>query len=213
MKALSILTIHLWLLLGLASANDDSRATALAGMSESAIGWTRQCERAFARFVGVPEERLRDAVPGYAWPEPPEALRPLLSGDPTGIEHLIPLLKDKRESALHELDMLGKPQKDSRLTVASLADSLLLWLVPLGALPADADEKYIPRLVEEAARAWSRKAIALKPEERLPAWLEAAADEQRRMALAFFIMTAHQPVWTLIEQSLLKRAKAGEEAG
>lgn len=213
MKALPILSICLSLMLGLASANEESRAAALAGMTESAIGWTRQCERAFAGFVGVPEERLRDAVPGYTWPEPPDALVPLLTGDPAAIEHLVPLLKDKRESAVHELDMLGKPQKDSRLSVASLADSLLIWLVPLGALPADVDEKDIPRIVEEATRAWSRKAITLKPEERLPAWFEAAADEQRRMALAFFIMTAHQPAWPLIENSLLKRAKAGEEVG
>lgn len=213
MKTPFILTICCWLTLGLASANDESRAAALASMSESTIGWTRQCERAFARFVGVPEERLRDAVPGYAWPEPPDALVPLLSGDPAAIEQLVPLLKDQRESAVHELDMLGRPQDDSRLSVASLADSLLFWLVPLGALPADVDEKDIPRIVEEATRAWSRKAITLKPEERLPAWFEAAADEQRRMALAFFIMTAHQPAWPLIENSLLKRAKAGEEVG
>lgn len=198
-------------MLGHASANDESRATALASMSDSAIGWTRQCERAFAGFLGVPEERLRTAVPGYAWPEPSESLVPMLSGGPAAIEHLIPLLKNTRESSVHEMDMLGKPEKDSRLTVASLADSLIFWLVPLGSLPADADEKDIPRLVEDAVRAWSRKAAALKPEERLPAWFEAAADEQRRMALAFFIMTAHQPAWPLVEESLLKRAHAGND--
>lgn len=190
---------------------DQSPADAIIEMEESDSTWTRHCERAFALHLGVSEERLKTAVPGFNWPKLPEALQPLMSGNANALEQLIPMLYDSRPTKSSGEDILGNKDDQTRLTVSDLAMTLTVCLIPLRGLPEVDDEKKLPGLLVPYIRAWAVKSAAMSPSEKLPVWFEGASDMQRRVALAFFLFTDHAPAWTVIEKSLLQRAEAKEE--
>lgn len=212
MTRILLTTLLAWMVMrtGLFAQNE-AAGNAMVTLEGTASTWTRQCERAFALYMGVPEERLKEWVPGFDWPALPPEMAPIMSGDPAKLEELIPLFKDSRPTRINGENMLGDADKGTFLTVADLVNHLVIWLVPMGSQGEIQDETLAEAAVEKQIRAWAKKAAGLKSEDRLAAWYAAAEASQRRMVLAFFIATDHANAWPLVEDDLLKRAKTEAE--
>ncbi len=157
-------------------------------IDDTPAAWNRMVQRAFALHVGIPEERLKAAVPGFKWHTQPVALQPLLSGDPAALPDLISLLNDRRATHMNSgLDATHVP-------VSDLAQGLADLLVPSGRPPKD---------VIQGVKEWASQSAKLQPEQRLQPWFNSASDSQRRAAFPYFLFTDHAPAWPLIEKWLL----------
>lgn len=161
---------------------------AVLQVSATPDAWNRMVQRAFALHLGIPEGRLKAAVPSFKWETPAVVLQPLLSGEPAALTELIPLLNDRRATRMNS------GGDATHVAVADLAQGLAGLLVPGEPSPKD---------LAEGVKMWASQSARLNPEQRLEPWFNAASDSQRITAFAFFLFTDHAPAWPLIEKWLL----------